>query len=153
MPARRQGGPVRPCHRWDGSLGRGAAALSVRRPARFIRDVADTRATRKLLSGDHTRILEHACPAARFTESAQDIAHRYQWVRVENSRNPYGDPPEPCDRGLLRRRRRLKIATSALAASTDGWGIAVRTRKRENPGRGRGSSRKCPRGDLNPHAR
>lgn len=75
--------------------------------ARAIRDVAGVyapsmavrliyRTDRYLREGDQMSFLEQGYPAVRFTESAEDLRHERQAVRVENGVK-YGDTPDWLD--------------------------------------------------------
>ncbi|MFW6691634.1 M28 family metallopeptidase [Streptomyces sp. MAR4 CNX-425] len=101
-----------------------------RQLARFVRDVADNRATgmdvrviyrrdRYLRGGDHIPFLERRFPAARFTEPAEDYAHQHQDVRVEDGKQ-YGDLPEFCDFGYIARVARVNLATVWTLAQAPG---------------------------------
>lgn len=92
-----------------------------RQLARFVQSVVQNGATdievrviwrrdRYLRGGDQISLLEQACPAARFTEPAENFAHQHQDVRVVNGVQ-FGDLPEFCDFGYCARVARVNLAT------------------------------------------
>ncbi|MCT2586380.1 M20/M25/M40 family metallo-hydrolase [Actinophytocola gossypii] len=110
-----------------------------RQLARFVRTVADNRATgmdvrviyrrdRYLRGGDHIGFLEQGYPAARFTEPHEDYAHQHQDVRVEDGKQ-YGDLIEFCDFGYMHRVAKVNAATLWTLANAPGTpkGTHVRT--------------------------
>jgi Zn-dependent M28 family amino/carboxypeptidase len=110
-----------------------------RQLARFVREVADNRATgmnvrviyrrdRYLRGGDHIGFLEQGYPAARFTEPHEDYAHQHQDVRVEDGKQ-YGDLIEFCDFGYMHRVAKVNAATLWSLATAPGTpkGVRVRT--------------------------
>lgn len=110
-----------------------------RQLARFVREVADNRATgmdvrviyrrdRYLRGGDHIGFLEQGYPACRFTEPNEDYAHQHQDVRVEDGKQ-YGDLVEFCDFDYVTRVARVNAATLWTLATAPGTpkGVQVRT--------------------------
>ena len=110
-----------------------------RQLARFVREVADNRATgmdvrviyrrdRYLRGGDHIGFLEQGYPAARFTEPNEDYAHQHQDVRVEDGKQ-YGDLIEFCDFAYMTRVAKVNAATLWTLANAPGTpkGVRVRT--------------------------
>ncbi|OLF19012.1 M20/M25/M40 family metallo-hydrolase [Actinophytocola xanthii] len=110
-----------------------------RQLARFVRQVADNRATgmdvrviyrrdRYLRGGDHIGFLEQGYPAARFTEPHEDYAHQHQDVRVEDGKQ-YGDLVEFCDFDYMHRVAKVNAATLWSLATAPGTpkGVRVRT--------------------------
>ncbi|OLF11423.1 aminopeptidase [Actinophytocola xinjiangensis] len=110
-----------------------------RQLARFVREVADNRATgmnvrviyrrdRYLRGGDHIGFLEQGYPAARFTEPNEDYAHQHQDVRVEDGKQ-YGDLIEFCDFGYMARVAKVNAAALWSLATAPGTpkGVRVRT--------------------------
>jgi Zn-dependent M28 family amino/carboxypeptidase len=110
-----------------------------RQLARFVRGVADNRATemdvrviyrrdRYLRGGDHIGFLEQGYPAARFTEPHEDYAHQHQDVRVEDGKQ-YGDLVEFCDFGFMHRVAKVNAAALWSLATAPGTpkGVRVRT--------------------------
>ncbi|GAB3458491.1 M20/M25/M40 family metallo-hydrolase [Actinophytocola sediminis] len=110
-----------------------------RQLARFVREVADNRATgtavrviyrrdRYLRGGDHIGFLEQGYPAARFTEPNEDYAHQHQDVRVEDGKQ-YGDLIEFCDFAYMTRVAKVNAAALWSLATAPGTpkGVRVRT--------------------------
>jgi hypothetical protein len=110
-----------------------------RQLARFVREVADNRATgmdvrviyrrdRYLRGGDHIGFLEQGYPAARFTEPNEDFAHQHQDVRVENGKQ-FGDLIEFCDFAYMTRVAKVNAAALWTLANAPGTpkGVRVRT--------------------------
>ncbi|GAB3488624.1 M20/M25/M40 family metallo-hydrolase [Amycolatopsis cihanbeyliensis] len=115
-----------------------------RQLARFVRDVAENRATgmsvrviyrrdRYLRGGDHIPFLEQRYPAARFTEPAENYAHQHQDVRVEDGVQ-YGDLPSFCDFGYIARVAKVSAATLWSLAVAPGTpsGARIRTDRLTN---------------------
>jgi Peptidase family M28 len=110
-----------------------------RQLARFVREVADNRATgmdvrviyrrdRYLRGGDHIGFLEQGYPACRFTEPNEDFAHQHQDLRVENGKQ-FGDLIEFCDFAFMARVARVNAAALWSLATAPGTpkGVRVRT--------------------------
>jgi Zn-dependent M28 family amino/carboxypeptidase len=91
-----------------------------RQLARFTQNVAQPatdmtvriiyRRDRYLRGGDHISYLQQGYPAARFTEPRENFAHQHQDVRVENGVQ-FGDLPQFCDFGYIRRVAQVNLAT------------------------------------------
>jgi len=107
-----------------------------RQLARFVRSVADNRATgmdvrmiyrrdRYLRGGDDIPFLEQGWPAARFTEPVEDFRHQHQDVRVEDGVQ-YGDLPRFCDFGFIAGVARVNGATLWSLAKAPGMPADVR---------------------------
>jgi hypothetical protein len=107
-----------------------------RQLARFVRNVAENRATgmriweiyrrdRYLRGGDHISFLQQGYPAARFTEPRENFAHQHQDVRVENGVQ-YGDLPQFCDFGYIARVARVNGAALWSLAQAPGTPKNVR---------------------------
>jgi len=101
-----------------------------RQLARFVREVADNRATRMdvrviyrrdrfLRGGDHIPFLEQGWPAARFTEPHEDFRHQHQDVRVVDGVQ-FGDLAEFCDFGFIARVARVNGAAIWSLATAPG---------------------------------
>jgi hypothetical protein len=101
-----------------------------RQLARFVQDVAVNDATgmdvrviwrrdRYLRGSDHISFLQHAYPAARFTEPRENFDHEHQDVRVENGVQ-FGDLAEFCDFDYIGRVARVNAATLWSLASGPG---------------------------------
>jgi Peptidase family M28/Fibronectin type III domain len=98
-----------------------------RQLARFVKDVAENRATgmqvrlinrrdRYLRGGDQISFLENGYPAVRFTEPNENYAHQHQDVRVENGVQ-FGDLLRFVDFGFTARVARVNAATLAALAN------------------------------------
>lgn len=109
-----------------------------RQLARFVREVADNRATgmdvrviyrrdRFLRGGDHIGFLEQSYPAARFTEPNEDFAHQHQDVRVEDGKQ-FGDLVEFCDFAFITRVAKVNAAALWSLAAAPGTPKQVRVR-------------------------